>query len=84
MGTRLAAMHPVRYVKAAGAVSTLLLLLYVFLIARAMPLLVIQVGMLITISGALAWPPKTLVTASTWMLWVGTIASLALSLSRLL
>jgi hypothetical protein len=84
MSTRLAALHPARFLKTAGAISALLLLVYVFLIARTMPLLVIQIAMLVVISGALAWPPKTFRIASTWMLWLGTLCSIVWSLSRLI
>ena len=75
------AIHPARYLKAAGVIGTVLTLLFVFMVARVAPLWLLQVGMFAALSGALAWPPKTFRIASVWVLWLGTAVSLVWSLS---
>lgn len=65
-------------VQSVGILTLFAVLLFVFVVAHAAPLWVLQVLMLIAVSGALAWPPRTFRHVSGWALWAAVVVSIVL------
>lgn len=73
-------LRPQQVFQASMIIAAILVLLSVFVVGHRAPLWILQAGMLASISGLLAWPPRTFRTVSVWILWLLTVASIVASI----